>query len=531
MDLMRHFPGIPAKFVGENLFITNVASYSFLAFAAVLILRYGGIFAFEVLVDRTLRFLNTGVLSNGKSISGPRWTIPNGQVIDKLLNGAQKSTEWRKFGPVYRIWAGSYPEIVITTPEHLKIFHSDSEKHGKPRWQNLGWFVGQVLGRCVGLLEGEEWKHRRQVFDPPFRHGAAIARIADTETAAKAFVNELPLLKTANGESKAQNITEKEKQSSESFTLHAVSAFMKFPFFLTAGVVYGEMDAQEKQELWNLAEKHMALLPYFVIGGPYRFAQGRWVHPSAYRKLRGYQAGWKDCHERMVQRRRSRGIRVPLVEYWEEYEAGHITLDDFLHTMDEMLMANLDVTTHILTWCITLIADNESVQKELREEVAANKTTFQSYLTKTDTHLHRCFYESLRLRPLAVFSIGESAPSVKDFNGILVKPNTMVVVDVLAINVRNPFWGPDSANFNPARFKTIKQSDLRYNLTVFGFGHRKCMGQYIGAHMIKAAVAHLFDQYEVLVTDGRKSDGDYKIHKDSWVPMADVRVQLTKLQK
>lgn len=126
---------------------------------------------------------------------------------------------------------------------------------------------------------------------------------------------------------------------------------------------------------------------------------------------------------------------------------------------------------------------------------------------------------------------------------------TMVLVDVLAINVRNQFWGPDSASFDPSRFKNIKQSDvcalspafaklsttdvpiskLRYNLTVFGFGHRKCLGQYLGAHMIKAAVAHLFDQYEILVTDGRKADGDYKIHKESWVPMADVRVQLTKL--
>jgi gliotoxin/aspirochlorine/mycotoxins biosynthesis cytochrome P450 monooxygenase len=47
--------------------------------------------------------------------------------------------------------------------------------------------------------------------------------------------------------------------------------------------------------------------------------------------------------------------------------------------------------------------------------------------------------------------------------------------------------------------------------------------------MIKAAVAHLFDQYKVLVTDGRQGAGDYKINKDSWVPMADVRVQLTKL--
>jgi hypothetical protein len=36
----------------------------------------------------------------------------------------------------------------------------------------------------------------------------------------------------------------------------------------------------------------------------------------------------------------------------------------------------------------------------------------------------------------------------------------MILVDTLAINVRNPFWGRDSEAFNPSRFKTIKQSDV-----------------------------------------------------------------------
>ena len=48
--------------------------------------------------------------------------------------------------------------------------------------------------------------------------------------------------------------------------------------------------------------------------------------------------------------------------------------------------------------------------------------------------------------------------------------------------------------------------------------------------MVKSAIAHLFELYEVLVTDGRKTGGDYKTDRSSWIPMADVRVQLTKRQ-
>lgn len=66
-----------------------------------------------------------------------------------------------------------------------------------------------------------------------------------------------------------------------------------------------------------------------------------------------------------------------------------------------MLFANLDVTTHVLTWAITLIADHENVKKELREEIEAHKDNLQEYITNVNTHLHRCYYESLRLRPIA----------------------------------------------------------------------------------------------------------------------------------
>jgi cytochrome P450 len=70
-----------------------------------------------------------------------------------------------------------------------------------------------------------------------------------------------------------------------------------------------------------------------------------------------------------------------------------------LHTLDEILMANLDISTHVLTWIITLVADNENAKQELREEIAANRDRFHEYLARTDTHLHYCFYESMRLRP------------------------------------------------------------------------------------------------------------------------------------
>lgn len=83
-----------------------------------------------------------------------------------------------------------------------------------------------------------------------------------------------------------------------------------------------------------------------------------------------------------------------------------------LHTLDELLMVNLDVFTHVITWFITLTADHEDVKRQLRDEVAANKDNLLEYITKTDTHLHRCFYESMRVRPFTSKSFYLVSPSV-----------------------------------------------------------------------------------------------------------------------
>lgn len=201
---------------------------------------------------------------------------------------------------------------------------------------------------------------------------------------------------------------------------------------------------------------------------------------------------------------------------------------ELLQTLDELLMLNLDVITHVLTWFITLVAGHEQVKQELRDEVAMNKDNLLDYLAKTDSHLHRCFIESMRVRPFAIFTIGESSAVVKNFQGVLVKPNTQILVDVLAINVRNPFWGSQSDSFDPSRLKAIKQSDLRYNLHSFGIGSRKCMGQYVAGHILKSLVVHLFDTYEVSLLGAGKARAGQETNKNSWTPKAEESLLLTK---
>jgi cytochrome P450 len=70
-------------------------------------------------------------------------------------------------------------------------------------------------------------------------------------------------------------------------------------------------------------------------------------------------------------------------------------------TLDELLMVNLDAITHVLGWLITLIAGHADIRRELQDEIEANRGNLDEYIGKTETHLHRCLYESIRIRPFS----------------------------------------------------------------------------------------------------------------------------------
>ncbi|RMZ66109.1 cytochrome P450 monooxygenase [Pyrenophora seminiperda CCB06] len=405
---------------------------------------------------------------------------------------------------------------------------------------NLGWFVEKLLGQAMGLLYGPDWKRLRKIFDPAFTHAAAVTRIDGVVSAARQYVEELPQM-ALGGPRQASH-------DQASYSIPVQKAFTKFSYFLTAKTIYGPMTREEETELWQVTEKRVMLNQYWVGGGIYRFETTARLHDKlAVQRLEEFIHEWHDYNVRIVDVRRRRGESPPIITYWEELEAGNISSTELLQTLDELLMLNLDVITHVTTWFITLMATHEQATNELREEIATYKDDLNQYLASTSTHLHRSFLESMRIRPFAIFTIGESSSSVKNFHGVLVKPNTQVLVDVLAINVRNPFWGPNSEAFDPGRLKNIKPSDvrkisasfsynkganfmpqLRYNLHSFGIGSRKCMGQFVAGHIVKSLVVHLFDRYDVQSIDENKANASASAGMGSWTPKSDAVLRLTR---
>jgi len=221
----------------------------------------------------------------------------------------------------------------------------------------------------------------------------------------------------------------------------------------------------------------------------------------------------------------------PIVQLWKAMESGTMSEKELLNTVDESLFANVDVSASVVAWCILLSASHKGHQQRLRVEISQNAHDIDGYIRKTDTYLHYTLYEALRVRPIAPLIPPESATVDKVLeDGFIIPAGVKVITDVMSINVRDKFWGPEANKFRPERFEKLSTEDMKKHLFLFGFGPRQCLGKYIADKMVKTLLVYLYGRYEgVELPGGRDDKFDWKTKVDTFVQLPDVKIRLTKL--
>ncbi|KAK2616881.1 hypothetical protein QQS21_000259 [Conoideocrella luteorostrata] len=453
-----------------------------------------------------------------KSISGPAYSFPNGQMVDKFLAARARSWEWeKKYGKTYRIWAGSIPEIVITDPKDVELLYQQSTDHNKAPQANAGWLLTQILGSGLGLINGARWTVLRKTLDQMFSHRTALQYFRDSlDSSAEDYLAGISQFASAD----------KQAADGKSIVINATQALQRYPFFEVASMFFGEMSAGEKERLWDLGRRYSEVFKAIVSGGIHRSKMTKHFNTKAWKDARDYQRAWKDFNWEMYRARKTTAPDTPIVILTEAAENGELTHDEVTDTIAESTFANLDIVTHVISSCVILLADAPSVQDDLLVEINETTEDRQSYIARKDTLLHYCLLESLRLQPVLSFTFPENPPREKVLGTYIIPKDTTVIVDAFAINIRNPFWGPDNRAYRPSRFANIKQSQLRYNLATFGYGPRKCLGQHIADKIIKSVAYYMFSQYRVSLQPMQAIEGAFKVDKTSWVAMYDVDLKL-----
>ncbi|KAI4154654.1 MAG: hypothetical protein LQ340_001541 [Diploschistes diacapsis] len=460
---------------------------------------------------------------------------PNGQGnIEKFLHGRENSPQWAaKYGSIYRIWSGTTSEVVLTKPEHIKAVFFDSDKHSKAVDNNSGFFMHQLLGDCVGLISTHAWRRVRAVVEPPFHYSVSQNHVDLIESEIHQHLDGL-------SSSSASSLRRRG-------VIDPVADFKMLPFFIVTRIIYGDLPEPMKAELRRLAPIREKLFHHVVAGGLMRFRWARHLPTAANRDLAAFRAAWEAfnraacLHAKRAAALSPSAPAPPIVGMWDALDSGGLSKPELLQTLDEALFANLDVTMGSISWNLVFLAAHPSVQGQLLDEIAASATaTVQGegegegevkvgkardprkrYLLSSSTLLSACVLESARLRPLATFSVPQSAPTARVIEGYALPAGTNFVVDADALNVRNAFWGPeaDARAYRPQRFLERQgAAGLRYQYWRFGFGPRQCLGKYVADVIVRGLLAGLVERFEVgFVKEEGRGEGQWRRDMEMWI--------------
>jgi len=458
---------------------------------------------------------------------------------------------------------------VATTAEHVKTIFHDSDRHTKAKNNDAGWMMGQVLGQCVGLLSGDEWASLRRHLSQPFSRKSVREFFPAMHSHTQRYLQDMRKRKTGHDKELREDRA-RQKGRGETITIHPAQDLKLLPFSLVAAMMYGKVldDEDLSQKLYDMVPLRERLFMHVIGGGITRYWwSSLFTWTEANRLLRHFQQDWLEFNQRCYERAKQLGLCVPIVGLWEGVVSGEIDRTQVCHfhqsspqesqptnavlqllqSLDEVLFANLDVTTGALSWLIVNMASSPSTQARLLAEIRSKVgctdrlpdddalAILWEYVDSSGTYLASCVVESARARPVAAFSIPQAPPTDRVVGGYRIPARTSVVVDAYALNIRDPFWGEDGARFRPERWEEMGNKTgqaTRYQMWRFGFGPRVCMGQHIAEKMMRVALVLLVGEYEFKVpesSDGReggKREGeDMETSPESWITTPNVLVE------
>lgn len=407
-------------------------------------------------------------------------------------------------------------DSVVTHPEHIRLIFKDSDQHTKAINNNSGWLMSQLLGDCLGLISGSRWGNLHTVISKSFTNSKATSCVPQIMDAVSAHFDHL----------------EKSGRLDRN-RIDPVKDLRILPFWIIAEIMYGKLSNIQREQLKTIIPTREALFSRMVQGGITRSSWSRYLPTETNKSLRRFKRQWADFNRQAYLASCSRGDQTLIVTLYEAVKSGTVSSEEVLQTLDEILFANLDVTMGGLSWNLLFLAAHENIQDTIRKEVTANTNTrngaptmiAEDYIGRSNTMLNASILESARLKPLAAFSVPQSAPSDRIVGGFRIPAGTNIIVDTHALNIRNGYWGDDGHEFRPQRFLERNMLEMRYQYWRFGFGPRQCLGKYVIDRIIRAVLAHLLVNYRLNVSDETRWDKN----QETWIAQPNTEVRCERL--
>lgn len=400
--------------------------------------------------------------------------------------------EWSKtYGPIFTIWIGRRPTVVISDPNiAVDLMEKRSIKYSsRPRMVAMG----EILWDGASILVqpyGKEWSVRRKLLHQALTP-KALRLYKPVQTAEAVRLCSQLLESPANWEKLMERFT-----SSIVFCVaygHRIDS-------LNAGVIHQRFKFMHYSASLNVPGKYLVESFPVLKHVPDVLAPWKRDIKAHGREEAAANMGLVDLVRSDLARAKTHGHDIPdslCKLLLEMREKEHIPLSDrdFSYIPASLFGAGSDTTASTLcTAFLALVTHPETLraaQKELDEVIGPERTpTFED--ESSLPYIRALVKEVLRWRPVAVLGGTPHASTEDDrYEGFFIPAGTTILGNSWAINMNEEYY-PNPHHFDPTRFfdaamatrskaptpLTGKAHPAKSGQSSFGWGRRICPGEY-----------------------------------------------------
>ncbi|KAJ5425346.1 hypothetical protein N7465_000416 [Penicillium sp. CMV-2018d] len=174
-----------------------------------------------------------------------------------------------------------------------------------------------------------------------------------------------------------------------------------------------------------------------------------------------------------------------------------------------------------LTSCIGSLSteDGQLWQDRAYEDIKRHYPDTQDAWTgcfkeETIPYINAIVKEAGRYYTVSSMSLPRKTVSEVNWNGAIIPPKTMILINAQAGNHDVDHFGPDAGSFNPERWlkslsppSEAESSGLGH--LSFGTGSRACSGQYIASRLLYSALVRILSSYKIVASKENPPNTDY----------------------
>jgi len=387
-----------------------------------------------------------------------------------------------KYGPLYRTFTVNLNmQVNVSDPAIAKELHQSQGLRDHPVDGGFGHFLARFFGDSMGGANGKVWDQHRKVF-----RSAMTSAVAD-----------------ASLENIVASLDEWEEQtikplvnSGQKMKIHELVGLM--PITVMLNIFFGRtFVSNHYQEIIELKHHGELLLDTILYDKAAAFFWYKYLDTEPNRVLKDFQERWANLlrrYEKSNERLDGHGGSFDTVLEHLENHSNTLTHNQMANTMVEIIFSNQDVLHPALTW---LVADLMVYPQTIKSMgLKANQEIDRKSLEEEFPVVYNVIRESSRVHPFFAYSIPNVTKTEMVLGGYTIPEGTAISVDQYSLN-HNPKYWSDPTEFKPERFENLQDLEKKWGAFRFGFGSRKCPGQYYANLILANVVSRLFSNYKV----------------------------------